>query len=340
MANKSLDGAVERFGISRTAWRVTILILFAFLAVLGAFLSLTKGYSVITMSQIVELLLNPGMDPQSQIIWNIRMPRTIVGALVGINLSLSGAILQAIMRNPLADPHIIGISSGAGLAGVVIMILFPALEYLITPVAFVGAMLAAICIYILAWKNGIKPVRIILAGVAVSAFLSAGISGLMIFYSDRVHGALMWMVGGLAARSWPHVSIILPYAAIGLVLALASASYLNILQLGDEMARGLGVNVEVTRIVMTAIAALLAASAVSVVGLLGFVGLVVPHAARLLIGSDYRFLLPAAALLGVAIVTLSDTFARVIFAPIELPVGIIMAFLGAPFFLFLLRREI
>ena len=340
MANKSLDGAVERFGISRTAWRVTILILFAFLAVLGAFLSLTKGSSVITMSQIVELLLNPGMDPQSQIIWNIRMPRTIVGALVGINLSLSGAILQAIMRNPLADPHIIGISSGAGLAGVVVMILFPALEYLITPVAFVGAMLAAICIYILAWKNGIKPVRIILAGVAVSAFLSAGISGLMIFYSDRVHGALMWMVGGLAARSWPHVSIILPYAAIGLVLALASASYLNILQLGDEMARGLGVNVEVTRIVMTAIAALLAASAVSVVGLLGFVGLVVPHAARLLIGSDYRFLLPAAALLGVAIVTLSDTFARVIFAPIELPVGIIMAFLGAPFFLFLLRREI
>lgn len=340
MANKSLDGAVERFGISRTAWRVTILILFAFLAVLGAFLSLTKGSSVITMSQIVELLLNPGTDPQSQIIWNIRMPRTIVGALVGINLSLSGAILQAIMRNPLADPHIIGISSGAGLAGVVIMILFPALEYLITPVAFVGAMLAAICIYILAWKNGIKPVRIILAGVAVSAFLSAGISGLMIFYSDRVHGALMWMVGGLAARSWPHVSIILPYAIIGLVLALASASYLNILQLGDEMARGLGVNVEVTRIVMTAIAALLAASAVSVVGLLGFVGLVVPHAARLLIGSDYRFLLPAAALLGVAIVTLSDTFARVIFAPIELPVGIIMAFLGAPFFLFLLRREI
>lgn len=340
MENKSLDGAVERFGISRTAWRVTILILFAFLAVLGAFLSLTKGSSVITMSQIVELLLNPGTDPQSQIIWNIRMPRTIVGALVGINLSLSGAILQAIMRNPLADPHIIGISSGAGLAGVVIMILFPALEYLITPVAFVGAMLAAICIYILAWKNGIKPVRIILAGVAVSAFLSAGISGLMIFYSDRVHGALMWMVGGLAARSWPHVSIILPYAIIGLVLALASASYLNILQLGDEMARGLGVNVEVTRIVMTAIAALLAASAVSVVGLLGFVGLVVPHAARLLIGSDYRFLLPAAALLGVAIVTLSDTFARVIFAPIELPVGIIMAFLGAPFFLFLLRREI
>lgn len=328
------------FGMPRTAWRVTVLLVFLLMAAVGSFLSLTKGSSVISLEQIVQILLAPGNDPQSQIIWNIRMPRTIVGALVGVNLALSGAILQAVMRNPLADPHIIGISSGAGLAGVVIMILFPAMEYLITPVAFIGAMLAAVCIYILAWKNGIKPVRIILAGVAVSAFLSAGISGLMIFYSDRVHGALMWMVGGLAARSWPHVHIILPYAIIGLLLALASAAYLNILQLGDEMARGLGVNVELTRIAMTAIAALLAASAVSVVGLLGFVGLVVPHAARLLIGSDYRLLLPASALLGIAIVTLSDTFARVIFAPIELPVGIIMAFLGAPFFLFLLRREI
>ena len=340
MENKQSVEQTEHFGIGRTQWRITVLVIFLFLAVLGSFLSLTKGSSVISIKEITDILLNPGDDPRSQIIWNIRMPRTIVGALVGINLSLSGAILQAIMRNPLADPHIIGISSGAGLAGVVIMILFPAMEYLITPVAFIGAMLAAVCIYILAWKNGIKPVRIILAGVAVSAFLGAGISGLMIFYSDRVHGALMWMVGGLAARSWPHVNIILPYAVIGLILALASAAYLNILQLGDEMARGLGVNVEVTRIILTAIAALLAASAVSVVGLLGFVGLVVPHAARLLIGSDYRFLLPASALLGIAIVTISDTFARVIFAPIELPVGIIMAFLGAPFFLFLLRREI
>lgn len=342
MNNEKIDMSQTTgpFGVSRTVWRVTVLLLFLVLALLGSFLSLTKGSSVISLEQIMQILLEPGNDPQSQIIWNIRMPRTIVGALVGVNLALSGAILQAIMRNPLADPHIIGISSGAGLAGVVIMILFPALEYLITPVAFVGAMLAAVCIYILAWKNGIKPVRIILAGVAVSAFLSAGISGLMIFYSDRVHGALMWMVGGLAARSWPHVHIILPYAIIGLLLAFASAAYLNILQLGDEMARGLGVNVEITRIAMTAIAALLAASAVSVVGLLGFVGLVVPHAARLLIGSDYRLLLPASALLGIAIVTLSDTFARVIFAPIELPVGIIMAFLGAPFFLFLLRREI
>jgi iron complex transport system permease protein len=331
---------IEKFGISRKAWRLFVLALFALLAIAGLFMSLTKGSLDIKVEQIIAILQSPQMDAQSQIIWNIRLPRTIVGAFVGINLAISGAILQAVMRNPLADPHIIGISSGAGLAGVTVMILFPYMDYLITPIAFLGAMAAAVCIYILAWKNGIKPVRIILAGVAVSAFLGAGISGLMIFYSDRVHGALMWMVGGLAARSWPHVGIILPYAIIGLILALVCANYLNILQLGDEMARGLGLNVEIVRIAMTAVAALLAASAVSVAGLLGFVGLIVPHAARLLIGSDYRFLLPASAFLGIGVVTLSDTLARTMFSPVELPVGIIMAALGAPFFLFLLRREI
>lgn len=333
-------GQAKRFGIDRTLWRMLMLVLFVILAAIGCFLSVAKGAADISLSQIFTILLHPQAAPQDQIIWNIRLPRMIVGALVGMNLALSGCILQAVMRNPLADPHIIGISSGAGISGITVMILFPALEYLITPVAFVGAMAAAVAIYILAWKNGIKPVRIILAGVAVSAFLGAGISGLLIFYSDRVNGALMWMVGGLAARSWPHVSIIAPYAVVGLILAVLSSHYLNILQLGDDMAKGLGVHVEITRIVLTAIAALLAASAVSVVGLLGFVGLVIPHISRLILGSDYRYLVPGAAILGVAIVTLSDTFARIVFAPVELPVGIIMAFIGAPFFLFLLRREL
>lgn len=333
-------GQAKRFGIDRTLWRMLMLGLFVILAAIGCFLSVAKGAADISLSQIFTILLHPQAAPQDQIIWNIRLPRMIVGALVGMNLALSGCILQAVMRNPLADPHIIGISSGAGISGITVMILFPALEYLITPVAFVGAMAAAVAIYILAWKNGIKPVRIILAGVAVSAFLGAGISGLLIFYSDQVNGALMWMVGGLAARSWPHVSIIVPYAVVGLILAVLSSHYLNILQLGDDMAKGLGVHVEITRIVLTAIAALLAASAVSVVGLLGFVGLIIPHISRLILGSDYRYLVPGAAILGVAIVTLSDTFARVVFAPVELPVGIIMAFIGAPFFLFLLRREL
>lgn len=320
--------------------RVLLLALFAGLAVLSMLLSAAKGSVEIPTAEIFSALGGAHGTVHEQILWNIRLPRTIVAALVGINLSLSGAILQAILRNPLADPHIIGISSGAGLAGIFIMLLVPGAAWLVTPAAFGGAMGAAVLIYILAWKDGIRPTRIILAGVAVSAFLGAGISAMMILYSDRVHSALMWMVGGLSARSWPHVEMLLPYTVCAGLLALFSAQRLNILQLGDDMARGVGLAVERTRIFLTAVAALLAASAVSVVGLLGFVGLIVPHAARLLIGSDYRFLLPAASLLGVAVLALSDTAARLMFAPLELPVGIIMAVLGAPFFLYLLRRQL
>ena len=325
--------------------KILLLVFFLFLAIVGGVVSIMLGSVSIPINEILSALTGSGAGMHAEILQNIRLPRIIVAALVGINLALSGAILQAIMKNPLADPHIIGISSGAGLLGILVMLTMPAYSYLVTPAAFLGAMGAAMLIYILAWKNGIRPIRIILAGVAVSAFLSAFISALMILYSDRVHSALIWMVGGLSARSWPHVAMLWPYTLVGGILALFAARHLNILQLGYEMARGLGLPVErttglITRLMLTAVAALLAASAVSVVGLLGFVGLIVPHAARLMIGSDYRCLLPASAILGAATLMYSDTFARMAFAPVELPVGIIMAVLGAPFFLFLLRREL
>lgn len=319
---------------------ILLFVMFIALAVSGALISIMLGSVKISLPEILTALAGEGAGTHGQILMNIRLPRTFVAALVGIDLALSGAILQAIMRNPLADPHIIGISSGAGLMGIIVMLLFPEHSALITPAAFLGAMGAAMLIYILAWKNGIQPIRIILAGVAVSAFLGAGISALMILYSDRVHSALMWMVGGLSARSWPHVAMLWPYTLVGGILALLSARQLNILQLGDEMAKSLGLRVELTRLLLTAVAALLAASAVSVVGLLGFVGLIVPHMARLIVGSDHRVLLPASAILGAAVLMYSDTVARVAFAPVELPVGILMAALGAPFFLFLLRRQL
>jgi iron complex transport system permease protein len=322
-----------KFGIAINKWRILMMIVFAILACSGIICSIISGAVAIPISELKNIFIDGVSSPHQQILYNIRLPRTIVAGLVGM-------ILQAVMKNPLADPHIIGISSGAGLTGILVIVLFPAMEYLITPIAFVGAMIAAICIYLLAWKNGIRPLRIILAGVAVSAFLGAGISAILVLYSDRIHGALMWMVGGLSARSWPHVDIIWPYALIGFILAMLGSRHLNILQLGDDIAKALGVNVELTRIYLTAIGALLAASAVSVAGLLGFVGLIVPHTARLLVGSDYRYLIPSSALLGIAVVTYSDTFARVAFAPLELPVGIFMAILGAPFFLFLLRKEL
>ncbi len=325
--------------MDRRIWRITVLVALAAGVVAGMIMSLMKGAVDITPAQIIKALGNHQSGFQAQIIWNIRLPRTLVGAMVGMNLALAGAILQAVMRNPLADPHIIGISSGAGLAGIIVLVLYPKMQSLLTPVAFIGAMGAAALIYILAWKDGMRPLRMILAGVAVSAFLGSGISALLVFYSDRVHGALIWMIGGLTARSWPHLQIILPYSLLGGLVAFAGAGRLNILSLGDETARSLGLPVEATRLVMTAVAALLAASAVSIVGLLGFVGLIEPHTIRLILGSDYRFLLPGSALLGMALIVTCDTLARTVLAPVEMPVGVILAFLGAPFFLYLLRRE-
>lgn len=319
--------------------KVFIIFIFAVFTVFAMVYSLLFGSADISFSTILHTLAGNVESTDEMVIWNIRFPRNIVGALVGANLAVSGAILQAVMKNPLADPGIVGVSSGAGLAGVMMLIFMPEASLLLTPVAFVGAMLSAAAVYALAWKNGIRPSRIILAGVAVSAFLGSGISALLVFYSDKVQGALLWMVGGLSARSWPQVEALFPYTILGLVFALAGCKALTILSLGDETARGLGVPVEKVRFSMTAVAALLAAGAVSIAGLIGFVGLVVPHIVRLIIGTDYKYVVPGSAILGAGVLVFCDTLGRVLFSPIEIPAGIIMAFLGAPFFLFLLRRS-
>lgn len=320
-------------------WRIGIFVLLIVFALAGMVLSLVSGAVQVDLMKIVQVLTGREQGMIRDVIWNIRLPRTLVAALVSVNLSLAGALLQGVMRNAMADPHIIGVSSGAGLFGIATLVMFPAYAYLVTPAAFVGALLAAALVYALSWNNGVSPGRIILAGVAVSAFFSSGVSGLLTFFSNRVDGALLFMVGGLSAKSWPHLQLLLPYSAAGVLLAMTAGQRMNILMLGDSDARGLGLHVEQTRLLVTAAAALLSASAVSVVGLLGFVGMIVPHAARLLVGGDYRLLLPAAALLGTAVLTTFDTLARVLFAPVELPVGIIMGAVGAPFFLYLLRKR-
>ena len=325
--------------IKSKSLKIIIILFFTGFTIFAMVASLTLGSVDISFSTIVHTLLGNVQTTDEMVIWKIRFPRNIVGALVGANLAVSGAILQAVMKNPLADPGIVGVSSGAGLAGVIMLIFMPEASILLTPVAFVGAMLSAAAVYALAWKNGIRPTRIILAGVAVSAFLGSGISALLVFYSDKVQGALLWMVGGLSARSWPQVETLFPYTILGLVLALAGCKALTILSLGDETARGLGVPVERVRFSMTAVAALLAAGAVSVAGLIGFVGLVVPHIVRLIIGTDYKYVIPGSAILGAGVLVFCDTLGRVAFSPIEIPAGIIMAFLGAPFFLYLLRRS-
>lgn len=320
-------------------YKFIIIGLLVVLLIFGFLLGNAKGTLNVSVHRIFEVIMHDDGSPERMVIWNIRLPRMILAALVGCNLALAGGILQGVMKNPLADPSIIGISSGAGLFGIIILVVFPQYQHFVPIGAFAGAILASAIIYILAWKGGIQPTRIILAGVAVSALFGAGISGTLVFFSDRVHGALTFMNGSLSARSWPEVHTILPYTIIGIILVMVFSEKLNILILGDDVARGLGLRVEATRLGFTALAALLAASAVSVVGLLGFVGLIVPHSIRLIMGNDYKYLFPASALLGGILVMLSDTFARTIFSPVEIPVGIVMAVLGAPFFLYLLRRD-
>lgn len=319
--------------------RISIICIFALFTASAMIFSLIFGSADISFDTVISTLMGNVGSTDSMVIWNIRFPRNIVGALVGANLAVSGAILQSVMKNPLADPGIVGVSSGAGIAGVIMLIFLPEESLLLTPVAFIGAMLSAVAVYALAWKKGIRPNRIILAGVAVNAFLGSGISALLIFYSDKVQGALLWMIGGLSARSWPQVEALFPYTVLGLILALAGSKALTILSLGDETARGLGVPVEKVRFSMTAVAALLAAGSVSIAGLIGFVGLVIPHIVRLMIGTDYKYVIPGSAILGAGVLVFCDTVGRILFAPIEIPAGIIMASLGAPFFLYLLRRN-
>lgn len=330
---------VKTKDIKKVNTKLFVLAGFIFLFIASFFLSVGNGAVKISFMNIVRALSLDNSNTHYQIIWNIRLPRTIVAALVGMALSLSGVILQGIMRNPLAGPNIIGVTSGGGFFGIAIFILFPKYYYFVPVGAFLGALIATFLTYYLAWKGGASPTRLVLAGVAVSSLFSAGTNTIMTFFPSKVSGVLNYMVGGLSAITWKDAKSIMPYIILGAIMAIFMTDKLNILMLGDEVATGLGLRVEKTRFLLIIISSLLAGAAVSVVGMLGFVGLIVPHMARLFIGSDYRYLIPGTIFLGGATVMLCDTLARLLFIPMEIPVGIIMSLLGAPFFLYLLRKR-
>ena len=322
-----------------TAGRTGFCIVTALLLALSMVLSLRFGALKLPTMEILRLLWERPEGINTQILINIRLPRILLGALTGGCLAAAGTILQSVMRNPLASPGIIGVSAGAGLAGILVMLVLPQFSLLLVPAAFCGALLTAVLVYLLAWKRGASPVRLILAGVAVSAMLGAFSSAILLFNAEKAGGVLDFSIGSLSARSWLQIRQAGVYMGIGFAGALALSSKLNVLALGDEVAAGLGMNVERVRFLAIAAAALLAASAVSVAGLLGFVGLIAPHIVRLAIGGDNRFLVPGAALFGGLMVVACDAAGRMVMEPAELPVGIIMALLGPPFFLWLLRRH-
>jgi iron complex transport system permease protein len=291
-------------------------------------------------ARVWDALLGNAGGTSEVIVQQIRLPRVLVGAMVGANLAMSGAILQGVTRNPLADPHIFGISAGAGLISVAFIVFFPQVpQGVVQPAAFIGGLVAGGFAYLMAWRGGVSAVRLALAGIAVTSILTAITSAILVNSSFSAQLGLRWLIGGLLGRNWQDFRLLLPYFCVGSVIALAMARQLNVIGLGDEIATSLGQHVERTRLVLTGVAALLAGSAVSIAGLVGFVGLLVPHLVRLVIGNDYRFLIPTSALFGAVLIVLADTAARTVFDPRELPVGVLTAVMGGPVFIALVRRR-
>lgn len=308
----------------------------------GLIVSLGLGVERIAAADVWAVLTDRAeFSTTSRIVWGVRMPRALLAGLVGLNLAVSGVLLQGIMRNPLAAPDIIGVTAGAGLAATATLVLVEGLPTLLPLAAFVGAMAAALVVYTISWQpgRGTSPVRMVLAGVAVNVMLGAFTSFLMVTFGDRVQPVILWMSGNVANASWDKVRMILPYTLVGGTVAALLARPLNALQLGEAVATGLGVRVERSRLIAMAAASLLAASAVSVAGLVGFVGLVVPHLMRMLTGQQHGRLLPIAAGAGAALMVWADLGARTMLAPHPLPVGILTALIGGPYFIFLLYRK-
>ena len=277
-------------------------------------------------------------DTTATIVRDIRLPRIALAAVVGFALATAGAVMQGFFRNPMADPSIIGVSSGAAV-GAVATIAFPlALPFGLHVAAFVGAIVAAFGVYLLATRDGRTPVAtLLLAGIAVQTFLGAVVSYLLLHSGESLEQAVFWLMGHLHNSSWAEVEVTLPLALLAFGVLLAFARDLNVLLLGEEDAQSLGVPVEQSKRILLAVSAVVTAAAVAVAGVIGFVGLIVPHVMRLLVGPDHRVLLPTSALAGATFLVLTDTIARANAA--ELPVGIVTAAVGAPFFLYLLRQR-
>lgn len=273
----------------------------------------------------------------------VRLPRVLLAAIVGASLAGAGVIYQALFRNPLADPYILGVSSGAGLGAVLALVVtahVTTIRYGVVPLAaFAGALATMMLVTRLAaWRGRLDTASLLLAGVAVSYTLSALTSFVMVFARQQMAAVVFWMMGGLSTASWPYLAMIAPMFAVGAAAALLFTRELNLMLLGDERAGHLGLSVERFKLLALAVAALLTAAAVAVAGLIGFVGLMVPHMMRQVLGPDHRALLPASFLAGAITLVLADLVARTIIAPVEIPVGIVTAILGGPFFVWLLMR--
>ncbi|MEK4510108.1 iron ABC transporter permease [Paenibacillus sp. FSL K6-2524] len=318
----------------------TILGIALMLLLVSIIIAVGIGSVQFTLSQTWQTLIGSGKDADNTILWDIRIPRVLMALIIGANLAASGILLQAVMNNPLADPGLTGVSSGAAVTVLFIMLVAPEFSGFIPLAAIVGGGFAAVMVYAWAWKkeSGYTPIRIILSGVAVNAVFGGVIGLLSILYSDKLPAALQWMNGSLSGKGMNDVLNILPYSMAGWAMALLCIRQANILRLGEQAAHNLGQNLNRVRFILSFVAVFLAAISVSKVGLVGFVGLIVPHMARIIIGSNYKHSLPLSLMLGAMILIIADTAGRSLFSPLEIPAGIIMAMAGGPYFLYLMRK--
>jgi iron complex transport system permease protein len=340
------DGLLIR--ASRLSFRVdsrlpTLLLILLLLSFGAIVVSVQQGeYPIATLDIIKTLMgIDTGNPDHAFVVYTLRLARTLVAFLVGMSLAISGTIFQGLTRNPLADPSIIGINEGAGLAAVATIVLFPDAPVSALPIAaFLGALVMAILIYSLAWQGGSSPILLILLGVGLSAIAGAFSSLLMTFGAiEDVSQALVWLAGSVYGRTWEQFFSFLPWVVIGVPVALSLSRHLNVLNLGDDVAKSLGSQVEWQRGLLVLVAVALAGAAVATAGMVGFVGLIAPHVGRQLIGANHQNLLPITAILGGLLVTLADLVGRTVFAPVELPCGVVTAAIGAPFFLYLLIQR-
>lgn len=303
------------------------------------FASLRQGSIEITLKELFEGICGSNVSDNYEIVRDLRMPRVFTAILIGANLSIAGVLLQAVIRNPLADPYVTGISSGASLVTVAVMIFMPSIGVMRPILGFLGGLISCAIVYMFAYKNELSPIRIVLVGAAINALFGGCISMMTTSLGMGASNIQRWLQGSLAAVKWSDVIIILIYSIIGILLALLLSRNCNILMLGNKNAKGLGINGDVQMIMITGIAVFLSSISTSVGGVISFVGLVVPHICRMIVGSDHKYLIPFSGFVGATLLLIADTLGRVIMKPYEVPVGIIMAIIGAPFFLYILRRS-
>jgi len=310
--------------------------------VVGLGWSVSVGAADINVGTVWQAVFayNPEVTAH-QIIQEVRLPRVVIGAMVGASFAVAGAIMQGMTRNPLASPSIMGLNAGASFFLVLAFVLLPEMSYTgLILASFVGAGFGAALVFGIGAlsRGGLTPVKLALAGAAVTALLSSLTSGLVIYF-DLAQDVLFYTAGGMQGTRWEQVRLMLPWFAVATLAALALSRSVTLLSLGEEIAKGLGQRTGLVKALCTATVLLLAGAAVAVAGGVGFIGLVIPHVARFLVGLDYRLIIPSSALLGALLLVLADLGARMVSPPFETPVGLITALVGVPFFLYLARRD-